>query len=174
MYRLDDTIKASVTLVSNGSVTVRWASLNLLAQTRLTEVRMGKSIKVGIGDFLYPSDHVRLEDTKHTPMQRFMQVKTGTAVCYSTKFPSAASLRNGRPGTFDVELEVGPTCRISSWTRWNAGATPTTHSPSSGGGSRSRSMSFWDATSVCGKKWTSACPEEAPQVRTQCRQALDT
>ena len=141
------------TLVSNGSVTVRWASLNLLAQTRLTEVRMGKSIKVGIGDFLYPSDHVRLEDTKHTPMQRFMQVKTGTAVCYSAKFPSAASLRNGRPGTFDVELEVGPPrAGYRPWTRWNAGATPTTHSPSSGGGSKSRSMSFWDATSVCGKK----------------------
>ena len=41
-------------------------------------------------------------------MQRFMQVKTGTAVCYSAKFLSAASLRNGRPGTFDVELEIGP------------------------------------------------------------------
>ena len=108
MYRLDDTIKASVTLVPNGSVTVRWASLNLLAQTRHTEVRMGQSMYVGIGDFLYPSDHVRLEDTKHTPLERFMQVKTGTAVCYGAKFLSAASLRNGRPGTFDVELEIGP------------------------------------------------------------------
>ena len=44
MYRLDDTIKASVTLVSNGSVTVRWASLSLIAQTRHTEVRMGQSM----------------------------------------------------------------------------------------------------------------------------------
>ena len=46
MYRLDDTIKASVTLVPNGSVTVRCASLNLMVQTRHTEVRMGKRISV--------------------------------------------------------------------------------------------------------------------------------
>ena len=42
------------------------------------------------------------------PLQQSMQVKTGASVCYTTEFLSAASLRNGRPGTYDVELEIGP------------------------------------------------------------------
>ena len=42
LYLIDDAIRATVTLVPNGSIKVRRASLNLVAQARLTEVVKGK------------------------------------------------------------------------------------------------------------------------------------
>ena len=107
-YRLDDTINATVTFVSNNRVKVRSASLNLVAHTRLTEVKMAKNIGTSFGDFLYPSDDARLEDAKHIPFQQSLQVKTGASVCYSTEFLSTASLRTGQPGAYDVKLKIGP------------------------------------------------------------------
>ena len=44
LYLIDDTVMATVTLVPNGSVKIRRAYLNLVAQARLTEVKKGKSM----------------------------------------------------------------------------------------------------------------------------------
>ena len=48
LYLIDDTVLATVTLVPNGSVKIRRAYLNLVAQARLTEVKKGRSMGLGI------------------------------------------------------------------------------------------------------------------------------
>ena len=45
-YLIDDTIRATATLLPNGSVKFRRASLNLVAQARLTEAMKGKSTEL--------------------------------------------------------------------------------------------------------------------------------
>ena len=48
LYLIDDTVLATVTLVPNGSVKIQRANLNLVAQARLTEVKKGRSMGLGI------------------------------------------------------------------------------------------------------------------------------
>ena len=58
-YLIDDTIRATVTLVPNGSVKIRSANLNLVAQARLTEVMKGKSTELRVYPTAIASFHVR-------------------------------------------------------------------------------------------------------------------
>ena len=59
LYLIDDTVLATVTLVPNGSVKIRRAYLNLVAQARLTEVKKGRSMGLGIYPTATSSFHVR-------------------------------------------------------------------------------------------------------------------
>ena len=58
LYLIDDTIRATVTLVPNCSVKIRRAYLNLVAQARLTEVKKGRSMGLGIYPTATSSFHV--------------------------------------------------------------------------------------------------------------------
>ena len=58
LYLIDDTVLATVTLVPNGSVKIRRAYLNLVAQARLTEVKKGRSMGLGIYPTATSSFHV--------------------------------------------------------------------------------------------------------------------
>lgn len=104
LYGIDDTVHATLTLVPNGNIRVRSANLNLLAQARLTEVRKGRNIGLEGSESLSHHGHA----SESIPLRQTMQVKTGASVCYSTEFLSAASLRNGIPSAYKVNLEIGP------------------------------------------------------------------
>ena len=57
LYLIDDTVRATVTLVPNCSVKIRRAYLNLVAQARLTEVKKGRSMGLGIYPTATSSSH---------------------------------------------------------------------------------------------------------------------
>jgi hypothetical protein len=58
LFLIDDTVLATVTLVPNCSVKIRRAYLNLVAQARLTEVKKGRSMGLGIYPTATSSFHV--------------------------------------------------------------------------------------------------------------------
>lgn len=105
-YRLGDTINATVTLIPNGNVKIREASLNLVAEVRRTQVQMGRTMGMGGASTLQGGN--TFTSTDYVPMQQSTEQKTSTEVGYSTAFLSSASLSVGRPGTYSVALELGP------------------------------------------------------------------
>ncbi len=103
-YVIDDTVRTTVTLVPNSNVKIRSANLNLVAQARLTEVKMGRNMGLVGSEAMSPHGHA----SESIPLRQTTQMKTGTAVCYSTQFLGAASMRTGRPNTYEVDLDIGP------------------------------------------------------------------
>lgn len=104
LYVIDDTVHATVTFLPNGNVRVRKANLNLVARARLTEVKRGRSMGLEGSESMSHHGHA----SESIPLQETMQVKAGASVCYSAEFLSATTLRNMRPSTYDVDLEIGP------------------------------------------------------------------
>ena len=105
-YRLGDTINATVTLVPNGSVEVRKASLNLVAEILRTEVKMGRTIGMGgSGTLQGGNPHTT---TDYIPMQQSTERKESTEICYSTHFLTSESLRSDGETRRKVALRIGP------------------------------------------------------------------
>ncbi len=101
-YRLGDTINATVTLTPLGGVRIREATLNLVAQVRQTEVKAGWAM--GMDGAPAPGRYnASGVPTRGTPVQT-VSMEAG----YSTVFLSSASLSVGRPGRYNVALELGP------------------------------------------------------------------
>ena len=99
-YRLGDMIKATVTLTPLSGVRIREASLNLVAQVCRTEVKAGWAHGMDGAPSRYNASRV---PTQGTPVQT-----VSTEVGYSTAFLNSASLSVGRPGRYNVALEIGP------------------------------------------------------------------
>jgi hypothetical protein len=100
MYRLGDTINATVSLISSGGVRIREASLNLVAEVKRTEVKAGWALGMAGSPNRYNASRV---PTRGTPVQT-VSMETG----YSAPFLSSTSLKVGRPGKYKVALELGP------------------------------------------------------------------
>ena len=99
MYRLGDTINATVSLIPSGGVRIREASLNLVAEVKRTEVKAGWALDMA-GSHRYNASRV---PTRGTPVQT-VSMEAG----YSAPFLSSSSLKVGRPGKYKVALELGP------------------------------------------------------------------
>lgn len=106
LYRLGDTIHATVTLTPLSNVEIREASLNLVAEVRRTEVKMGRTMGMGGASTLQGG--VPHRTTDYIPMQQTTEQKISTEVGYSTSFLNSASLGVGSPGKYNVALELGP------------------------------------------------------------------
>ena len=105
-YGLGDTINATVTLFPNGNVEIRKATLNLVAEVRRTEVKMGRTMDMGGASTLQGGN--TFTSTDYIPMQQTTEQKTSTEVGYTTAFLNSTSLRVGHPGKYNVALELGP------------------------------------------------------------------
>ncbi|MYB47790.1 MAG: hypothetical protein F4X72_00685 [Dehalococcoidia bacterium] len=105
-YRLGDTINATVTLTPNGSVEVRKASLNLVAEILRTEVRMGRAMDMG-GSATLQGGNV-FTTTDYIPMQQSTEQKTSTEICYSSQFLTSESLGKGNDSRHKVDIKIGP------------------------------------------------------------------
>ena len=105
-YRLGDTINATVTLVPRGSIEIRKASLNLVAEVHRTGVKMGRTMGMGGASTLLGG--VPHRTTDYIPMQQTTEQKISTETCYSTAFLTSESLRKGDVGRRKVDLNIGP------------------------------------------------------------------
>ncbi|MDE2822391.1 MAG: hypothetical protein OXK79_02665 [Chloroflexota bacterium] len=107
-YRLEDTIKATVTLIPNSDVELRTASLSLIAQVRRTDARAGWEMDM-LGDRPYQQMRVRGDgDASAVPTHGIPVTKMSTEVCYSTSFLDSASLSSDRIGIYNAALRIGP------------------------------------------------------------------
>ena len=104
LYSLGDTISATVTLTPNGSTEIRQASLNLVAEVRRTEVKMGRTMDMGGASTLQGGNTFTTSD--YVPMQQDTEQKTSAETCYSTQFLTSESLSSG--SRHKVDLNIGP------------------------------------------------------------------
>ena len=111
-YRLGDTISATVSLMPTGSVEIRKASLNLVAEVRRTQVKMGipmsidGSAKIQGGNVFTTTDYI--------PMQQNTEQKASTEICYSTQFLTSESLGKDNDSRHNVDLMIGPQlCKVA-------------------------------------------------------------
>ena len=104
LYSLGDTISATVTLTPNGSTEIRKASLNLVAEVRRTEVKMGRTMDMGGASTLQGGNTFTTSD--YVPMQQGTEQKTSAETCYSTQFLTSESLSSS--SRHKVDLNIGP------------------------------------------------------------------
>ena len=105
-YSLGDTISATVTLTPNGSTEIRKASLNLVAEVRRTEVKMGRTMDMGGASTLQGGAPLRTND--YIPMQQSTEQRNSAENCYSTQFLTSESLSRGSVSRHKVDLNIGP------------------------------------------------------------------
>ena len=113
-YRLGDTINATVTLLPNGNIKVRKASLNLVALVRLTKVKMGRSMgfTLGLED---GASTIREEHPYRThdylPMQRHTDQKISMEVFHGITILLSKSLRKGELSRHNAAFRLDPQLR---------------------------------------------------------------
>ncbi len=108
-YRLGDTINATVTLIPNGNIRVRKASLNLMALVRRTKVKMGRTMgfTLGLEDGASTiREGVPQRTNDYLPMQRHTDRKVTTEVFYSTPIALTESLLAGIVCSHKVALKL--------------------------------------------------------------------
>lgn len=110
-YRLGDTINVTATLISNGNIRIRKASLNLVALVRRVKVKMGRTMEMTLG-IEGGASTIRAGRTDVTtdylPMQRHTEQKITTEVCCSTQFLTSESLSRDTISRRKADLKIGP------------------------------------------------------------------
>ena len=107
-YRLGDTINATLTLIPNGNIRVRKASLNLVALVRRTKVKMGRAVGMTMG--LEDSATV-IEATDYLPMQQHTDQKISMEVFHGTTILLSKSLRKGEVSRHNAAFSLDPQLR---------------------------------------------------------------
>lgn len=103
-YKLGDTIDATVTLMPNNDITVRKATVDLVLEERLTEVKMGRSMDMG-GAGTLQGGHA-LKTTDYVPMQQSTSQKSDTYIHSSVQFLSETIFKSGGQDKYRIELQV--------------------------------------------------------------------
>ena len=104
-YRLGDSIDATVTLMPNGDVDIRKASLDLVLEERLTEVQMGRTMAMsGAGTLQGGNLHTT---TDYVSMQQSTSHKSDSYVHSGTQFLGRTALKAGGQNEYRVALPVG-------------------------------------------------------------------
>ncbi len=111
-YQLGDTVDATITLMPNGNIDIRKASIDLVLEERLTEVKTGRSMGGGGAAALQGGN--AFKSTDYVAMQQTTSHRSETIVRSTTQFLGKTALEAGQ-STYQAALQVGsfPPARLA-------------------------------------------------------------